>query len=65
MWFPEFIDRADYSNWEKKGALRLEDRLNARVREILETHSPAALSDNVQAEIHNVILRREASLANV
>jgi trimethylamine--corrinoid protein Co-methyltransferase len=62
MWFPEFIDRADYSTWEKKGALRLEDRLNARVRDILETHMPPALSDGVRVGIREVIARREANL---
>jgi trimethylamine--corrinoid protein Co-methyltransferase len=59
MWFPELIDRADFSNWEKEGELRLEDRLNARVREILETHRPAPLSDRIRTEIHDVIVRRE------
>jgi trimethylamine--corrinoid protein Co-methyltransferase len=62
LWFPEFIDRADYNTWEMRGALRVEDRLNARVREILETHTPSALSDEVQAQVHEVILRREASM---
>jgi trimethylamine--corrinoid protein Co-methyltransferase len=62
MWFPEFIDRADYSTWEKRGALRLEDRLNARVREILETHVPPSLSDEVQARVREVIARGEANL---
>ncbi len=62
MWFPEFIDRADYNNWEQRGCLRMEDRLNARVREILETHAPPALSDEVQSQVQEVILRREASV---
>jgi len=59
-WFPKLFDRSTYETWRVNGGLTLGERAAARAREILETHQPALLSEDVKAELQSIIERAEA-----
>ena len=63
-WFPKLLDRNNYEIWRQNGSQTLGDRINARVREILETHQPEALGDEIKAELASIIERAEARKKN-
>ncbi len=46
-WFPTLLDRSSYSTWSENGKPSLGDRAAARARELLETHEPTPLPDEV------------------
>ncbi|MBN1535431.1 MAG: trimethylamine methyltransferase family protein [Anaerolineales bacterium] len=49
-WFPTLLDRKIRATWLEKGATTLGQRLNLKVREIIESHQPKPLAtDKVQA----------------
>ncbi len=50
-WIPKLIDRTNFQNWEESGRTTLFDRVNHRVREILDTHHPEPLSDALFKEL--------------
>jgi trimethylamine--corrinoid protein Co-methyltransferase len=43
FWFPSLLDRKLRSDWLEKGGTTLGQRLNAKVKHILETHQPKPL----------------------
>ena len=52
--FPKLAHRANYANWQAQGATTMGQRINARVREILETHAPPPLPPEVVAEFDHI-----------
>jgi len=59
---PELIDRKMRANWEKAGSTDAYDRALAKVRYILENHTPAPLSDEVLAKIRSIIVETEKEM---
>jgi trimethylamine--corrinoid protein Co-methyltransferase len=51
IWYPGLFDRAMFDPMQKQSGPSLEDRLNARARHLIETHSPAPLPGDVAAEL--------------
>jgi trimethylamine--corrinoid protein Co-methyltransferase len=51
MWYPELFDRSRFDPMVKQSEPDLEDRLNAKARHLIETHSPPSLPEDVEAEI--------------
>ena len=41
--------------WQKKGGKPLRERLNQKVKQILQEHEPAALPNDVKAELKGII----------
>jgi trimethylamine--corrinoid protein Co-methyltransferase len=58
-WIPQLLDRSPRDEWEQDGALTLGDRTAGRVREILEHHKPASLSEDIAAAMEEVIQQAE------
>ncbi len=58
-WFPEMLDRTNYQTWVENGRLTYGQRANARVREILESHTPEPLDEEVSAKLAAIIDRAE------
>jgi trimethylamine--corrinoid protein Co-methyltransferase len=55
-WVPDVIgDRNSYEAWSEQGSRTLGDRANAKVRAILETHTPKPLSDGVKARLEAIM----------
>jgi trimethylamine--corrinoid protein Co-methyltransferase len=45
IWMPRLMDRQPWNQWTGKGSPTMAERIRARIREILETHTPAPLSE--------------------
>jgi trimethylamine---corrinoid protein Co-methyltransferase len=48
QWHPNLFDRNNYQGWEKKGSKSLAERAAERVEEILSTHKPERLREDIQ-----------------
>ena len=62
QWFPKLLDRQNYSKWSESGGMSLKDRLNQKVKDILETHQPEPISEDKQKAIVEVIAKSEKDL---
>jgi trimethylamine--corrinoid protein Co-methyltransferase len=51
IWHPALLDRDTWDAWQEAGSPTMQDRVRARVQEILSTHRPAPLPDGVPEEI--------------
>jgi trimethylamine--corrinoid protein Co-methyltransferase len=60
LWAPTLMDRDKWVNWEAAGALSMHDRIKAKLRHILETHTPAPLPDGAAAKIAAILQAAEA-----
>lgn len=58
-WVPKLLDRSTRGEWEDAGQLTLGDRVAARVREILETHQPPPLDQEIADRLGAIIQRAE------
>ncbi len=58
-WFPKLLDRTNYQTWVENGRLTYGQKANARVREILESHTPQPLDEEVKAKLAAIIARAE------
>jgi trimethylamine--corrinoid protein Co-methyltransferase len=59
---PAFIDRTMRENWEKRGSLDVHQKAMAKVKEILETHTPAPLPQTVLDTIRSIVLETEKEM---
>ena len=59
-WFPKLLDWSSHAVWVERGSTTLGQRANTRVREILETHTPALLPADIQAKLRAIIERAAA-----
>ena len=50
-WYSDLFDRGTYERWETQGRMRLSDRINRRVIEILEQHESQPLPDKTASEL--------------
>ncbi|MEE9400053.1 MAG: trimethylamine methyltransferase family protein, partial [Dehalococcoidales bacterium] len=50
-WYSDLFDRGTYERWESQGSMRLSDRINRNVIEILEKHESLALPNEVAREL--------------
>ena len=62
-WQPELICRDDHENWCDKGSTRLSDRVNEKVRSILESHKPNLIEEKKRNQIMEIIDRRHKNAA--
>ncbi len=54
-WMPSLINRQRYDHWLEDGSPTLRQRVNARVREIIDDHEPEKLAPDVQARIRSIV----------
>jgi trimethylamine--corrinoid protein Co-methyltransferase len=59
---PSLIDRRRRSKWEELGGTDIYERSAAKAREILETHEPDPLPEDVLATIRSIIEDAEEEL---
>jgi trimethylamine---corrinoid protein Co-methyltransferase len=55
QWHPLLFDRNNYQGWEKKGSKTLAERAAERVEEILATHKPEGLSEDLQHALRSSV----------
>lgn len=53
-WYPELFDRRNYADWKARGGKTLRQRAQEKALEILETHKPEPLPDNVQKQLDEI-----------
>jgi trimethylamine--corrinoid protein Co-methyltransferase len=59
LWMPELLTRAPFDTWLEAGAKTLEQRVQDRVREIVESHQATPLPDDVTQELRAAVQRAE------
>lgn len=61
LWFPRLLDREYYDAWLDAGAASMEERCRQRKEEILATHKPDPISDDLSRALDNIVeaVRRE------
>jgi len=58
---PEFNKQERYETWYKNGSTTLKDRVNERVKSILNTCKPVPIEDKKRAKILEIINRRSTA----
>jgi trimethylamine---corrinoid protein Co-methyltransferase len=61
VWTPELEDRQNHGNWAKEGSLAMRDRVNARVRDLLEHHQPVQLPADVDGRLASMLDGRRST----
>jgi len=62
IWVPRLMDRQRWVNWQAAGASTMHERVRARVRHILATHTPTPLPPGAAEQIEAVLRAAEARL---
>jgi trimethylamine--corrinoid protein Co-methyltransferase len=57
FWYPGLLDRSRRETWLASGATTLGQRLNARVKEIIEEHRPQPLTEDKRQQIQEILAR--------
>jgi trimethylamine--corrinoid protein Co-methyltransferase len=62
VWYSKLVDRKYYDGWLDDGCPTMGDRLNQRVRKILDSHQSHQLSEQVVKKIREIVRRAEDDL---
>ena len=60
FWFPSLLDRKIRSQWLDAGGTTLGQRLNAKVKKILEKHQPKPLAADQKQKIQEILAKAKA-----
>jgi trimethylamine--corrinoid protein Co-methyltransferase len=63
IWVPRLMDRERWINWQAAGARTMQERITARLRTILATHTPPPLPPGAAEKIQAVLDAAEARVA--
>ena len=55
LWFPRLLDREYYQAWRNHGALSMEDRCRQRKEQIVQTHEPEPISQEMERAIGEIV----------
>jgi trimethylamine--corrinoid protein Co-methyltransferase len=59
VWYPDLLYRGGAKAWSGSEQLTFEQRVNARTRELIESHQPEPLPDDVVEQIEDIIRRAQ------
>jgi trimethylamine---corrinoid protein Co-methyltransferase len=59
IFYHDLIDRKGVEEWIAEGSLTMKERLNRKVREILETHVPDGLPEEMTLQLAHLLARAE------
>jgi trimethylamine--corrinoid protein Co-methyltransferase len=59
IWLPRLMDRQPWNQWSNSGSLTMLDRIRARIREILETHTSLPLPNGAMDQITAILERNQ------
>jgi trimethylamine--corrinoid protein Co-methyltransferase len=62
---PALIDRRVREDWEARGGMDMYQRAQLRAREILETHAPQPLPDDVRQRVRGIVDAADRELAGL
>jgi trimethylamine--corrinoid protein Co-methyltransferase len=60
IWDPTLMNHQPWVNWEAAGSQTMNDRIQARLREVLATHKPPPLPDGAAEKIEAILQAAEA-----
>jgi len=63
-WRPTLMDRASREKWEQEGEQTMGEKVNARVRELIENHAPTALEENVLGRLEEILQEAEVRVSS-
>lgn len=63
LWFPTLLDRENYGNWLKNGAIGMEKRCRICKEEILSKHKTEPLAEDIKTDLEKVIENAKKNLA--
>jgi trimethylamine--corrinoid protein Co-methyltransferase len=63
-WVPSLMDRQAREDWERSGGKTMGERIQEKIRHILESHKAPALSDAVLKELERLRKQGEKELTN-
>lgn len=55
LWVPQLLDREYYDTWLESGAVSTEERCRQRKEEILATHKPEPISDELERALDEIV----------
>ncbi|MFU8771544.1 MAG: trimethylamine methyltransferase family protein [Anaerolineales bacterium] len=55
IWMPGLMDRAPWIDWYNAGAITMHDRIKAKLQNILNTHHPTPLSEQITEKIAAIL----------
>jgi trimethylamine--corrinoid protein Co-methyltransferase len=55
LWFPQLLDREFWSNWADEGATTMHERCIEMKDEMLRTHAPEPLDEDVSRELDKIV----------
>ena len=61
-WMSRINDISTFETWERKGSKSIDEVAKEKVKEILATHKPAPIPEEVQGEIAQILKRAEVEL---
>jgi len=61
-WMSRLFDIDSFETWQKKGSKSIDEVAREKVKEILATHKPEPIPEDVQKEISKILKRAEAEL---
>ena len=59
-WYPDLLYRGGAEAWKPSQRLTFEQRVNARTRELIESHQPQPLVEDVAKDIRRIVARAES-----
>ena len=59
IWQPKLFDRGNRETWEAEGSKNLGAKLTEKVRDILDTHEPVALSESAREQVVSILDRAQ------
>lgn len=62
MWQPMVTDGQTYKTWKAAGGKNAVDHAREKVKEILKTHQPAPLSDDLKKELQGLVAEAERNI---
>ncbi|MBA7707995.1 Glycine betaine methyltransferase [subsurface metagenome] len=61
-WMSRLSDVSSFETWQKKGSKSVDKVAKEKVKEILATHKPEPIPEDVEREISQILKRAEAEL---
>ncbi len=58
--YSDLADKGTYSQWERRGAMTMEERAAQKVEDILASHEPEPLPPDIQRDVKRIVEREQA-----
>lgn len=55
LWFPRLCDRSDWDSWTAQGGKSMVERARQRKEELLRTHEPEPIDEDLEKEIDSIV----------